>query len=69
MAHQRDKDVLCALLFLARQIYTTHEGLAVMTRKYNLVTLTNEVLTTSGVQGVIYMYIVHEYIYMGISSY
>ena len=44
---RRDKDVLCALLFLARQIYTTHEGLAVM-GKFRLVSLANEVLSVSG---------------------
>ena len=44
---QRDKDVLSALLFLARQIYTTHEGLAVMAR-VNIVALANDVLSVSG---------------------
>ena len=44
---QRDKDVLSALLFLARQIYTTHEGLAVMSR-VNIVSLANELLSVSG---------------------
>ena len=43
----RDKDVLSALLFLARQIYTTHEGLAVMSR-VNIVSLANDVLSVSG---------------------